>query len=74
MLYLIYTHSGAYLYRKERKKRKVSNTANAVEAKIPFRPSSDDSCCSTTPGRTESVVQEEVPENIPSMSGFIFLV
>lgn len=57
--------SGAYLYRKERKKRKGSNT-NVVDAKIPFRPSSDDgsSCCSTTPG---SVVQEEIPESVTSL-------
>lgn len=55
---------GAYLYRKERKKRKGSNSTNAVEAKFPFRPSSDgSSCCSTTPG---SAVQEEIPENISS--------
>lgn len=62
---------GAYLYRKERKKRKGSNNTNAVEAKIPFRPSSDgSSCCSTTPG---SAVQEVSPENIPSMIDFFFV-
>lgn len=58
--------SGAYLYRKERKKRKGSSTTNALEPKIPFRPSSDDGSCCSTPG---SVVQEEVPvpETIPSI-------
>lgn len=56
---------GAYLYRKERKKRKGSLNANAVEAKIPFRPSSDDgsSCSSTIPS---NVVQEETAETIPN--------
>lgn len=43
------------------------------EAKTPFRPSSDDgsSCCSTTPG---SVVQDEIPEPIPSMLMFQYLL
>lgn len=63
-------NSGAYLYRKERKKRKGSNT-NVVEAKMPFRPSSDDgsSCCSITPG---NVAQEEIPEIISSMIILLF--
>lgn len=58
--------SGAYLYRKERKKRKGSNS-NMVEIKVPFRSSSDDgsSCCSITPGNS---VQEETPEMIPSIN------
>lgn len=40
-----------------------------MEAKIPFRPSSDDgsSCSSTIPSNT---VQEEIPEIIPSKSDF----
>lgn len=49
------------MYRKERKKRKGSSNTNATEAKIPFRPSSDDG------SSRGSVVQEEVSENIPSM-------
>lgn len=61
---------GAYLYRKERKKRKASLSTNAVEAKIPFRPSSDDgsSCSSTMPSTT---VQEEIPEAIRKISVFL---
>lgn len=51
------------MYRKERKKRKGSSNTNATEAKIPFRPSSDDG------SSRGSVVQEEVSENIPSMIG-----
>lgn len=67
--------SGAYLYRKERKKRKCSSTsAHVVDAKIPFRPSSDDgsSCSSLTPG---SLV-EDMNENMPSisMNQFIYLL
>lgn len=67
---LILRNSGAYLYRKERKKRKGSNTnveaKEAKEAKMPYRPSSDDgsSCCSMTP---DNVAQEEIPELILSM-------
>lgn len=51
------------MYRKERKKRKGSISANAIEAKIPFRPSSDDgsSCSSTIPSNAPP---EEIPEII----------
>lgn len=53
---------GAYLYRKERKKRKGST----VDAKIPFRPSSDDgSSCSGT------FIQEET---IPSISSQVYIL
>lgn len=44
--------SGAYLYRKERKKRKREPSQSGTDAKQPFRGSSDDgsSCCSTNVG------------------------
>lgn len=46
------TLRGAYLYRKERKKRKREPSQSGTEVKQPFLGSSDDgsSCCSTNVG------------------------
>lgn len=52
---IFYICSGAYLYRKERKKRKRAiSSSNPIEIKV-SRPSTEDasSCCSTNAGAPE---------------------